>query len=405
MPRAVSIAVGLLILLGTLVFLGWLMVRSLKRSEDPAKLVVKWIITALVVGVLVFVLGAWGPSVGSAFVMPFACVLLGIILALTWGADIGSLLSRPLTSMFDGGSAIAEPEPLYSIALAKRKKGQAREALWEIQQELAKSPQDYTGQMLTAEIQAEDLHDLEAAVMTVQRLCDQPGHSPAGLADALNRLADWHVKFAQDTASARLALEQILTRLPDTPQAHAAHQRLAHLDGAELVSATRERRPVVITSGETAVVAHPGPASLAPMEPPEETTRKLVQHLEEFPHDDDAREKLAVLYARHYQRLDLAALELEQLIAQPNAPARRTAHWLNLLADLQLEFTQDEDAARQTLQRLIDRFPQHADAELARQRQGRLKLELRKTEVTRVVKLGTYAQDLGLTDPGRRLPQ
>ena len=404
MPRAISIAVGLLILLGVLALLGWLLVRSLKRSDDPTKLVVKWIITALVTGMQVFFVGGWGPSFGSAFVMPIACAVLGIILAIVWAPSIGTILSSPLTSMFDGGSAIAEPEPLYSVAVAKRKKGQTREALWELQQQLAKFPQDYTGQMLVAEIQAEDLRDLDAAAITVQRLCDQTGHSPAGIADALNRLADWHVKLAQDTESARLTLEQILTRLPDTPQAHAAHQRLAHLGGSELVAATRERRPLVIASAETTVVAHPSQASLTPPEPPEEAARKLVQHLEQFPHDNEAREKLALLYARYYQRLDLASLELDQLIDQPNAPARMIAHWLNLLTDLQLDIAQDEGAARQTLQRLIDRLPQLPEAEAAHQRQARLKQELRKNEAAPVLKLGTYEQDIGLTNP-RHHPQ
>ncbi|MCX6904145.1 MAG: hypothetical protein NTW03_11855 [Verrucomicrobia bacterium] len=122
----------------------------------------------------------------------------------------------------------------------------------------------------------------------------------------------------------------------------------------------------------------------------------MVKHLEEFPEDNDARQKLAMLYAHHYQRLDLAVAELEQLIAQTQAPPRKVIEWLNLLADWQIELEQNEEAARLTLERIIELYPGHAAAQMAQQRLGRLKLELRKAEVSQSVKLGAYEQDLGL---------
>src|SRR5690348_18087515 len=61
-------------------------------------------------------------------------------------------------------------------------------------------------------------------------------------------------------------------------------------------------------------------------------TTLFRSHLEQHPLDTEAREKLAVIYADHYHRLDMATDELEQLIQQPNQPSRLVVRWLNLLA-------------------------------------------------------------------------
>jgi len=124
-----------------------------------------------------------------------------------------------------------------------------------------------------------------------------------------------------------------------------------------------------------------------------------VQHLEQHPLDHEAREKLAMIYAAHYQRLDLAADQLEQLIAAPNQTGKDVARWLNVLADLQLRHGADYDTIRQTLQRVIDLFPELAAGQLAQQRIELLRLELKGKEKSQVVKLGSYEKDLGLKSP------
>jgi outer membrane protein assembly factor BamD (BamD/ComL family) len=128
----------------------------------------------------------------------------------------------------------------------------------------------------------------------------------------------------------------------------------------------------------------------------------LVKHLEQHPLDNEVREKLAMIYAEHYQRLDLAADQFEQLITDPAQPGREVARWLNVLADLQLKHGADYDTIRQTLQRVIDLFPELAAAQLAQQRIELLRLELKGKEKSQVVKLGSYEKDLGLK--GSRRP-
>jgi hypothetical protein len=92
----------------------------------------------------------------------------------------------------------------------------------------------------------------------------------------------------------------------------------------------------------------------------------------------------------------LAADQLEQLIQQPNQPAKNIVRWLNLLADLQIRGGLDYESIRATLQRIIDRAPNLAAAQNARQRIELLKLELKGKQKNESVKMGTYEQNLGL---------
>jgi len=72
------------------------------------------------------------------------------------------------------------------------------------------------------------------------------------------------------------------------------------------------------------------------------------------------------------------------------------AHWLNLLADLQIRHGADYDTVRETLEKIVERFSESAAGELAKTRLGRLKLELKGQKETPGVKLGVYEQSLGL---------
>ena len=118
--------------------------------------------------------------------------------------------------------------------------------------------------------------------------------------------------------------------------------------------------------------------------------------MEEHPLDTEAREKLALIYADHYGRLDLASDQLEQMISQPNQPARLVVHWLNLLADLQIRSGSDYETVKATVQRIIDRDPELAAAGIARNRLALLKLEMKARKKSEDVKMGTYEQNIGL---------
>lgn len=396
MNRLLEIAGGILGLVAVLAILAWVGYRWLKASDDPSRLVFHWIISAvIIVGVLAFAAGARDPLT-KVFAIGVASIG-AIVLCAIWGPGLLGVLARPFTNLFDGGDQEVDPQPFYSIAESRRKQGKYLEAITEIRKQLARFPCDFAGMMMLADIQAEHLNDLAGAENTIDRLLAEPGHTPRNIALALNRLADWRLKIGQDPDSAREALERVIQMVPETEQAYVARQRIAHLTTPEMLAEKREPHRVKLGHYQQNVGLLEEPVSVRP---PEEdaavTASNLVKHLEQYPQDAEARERLALIYAEHYHRLDLASGEIEQLVAQPHAPAKQVVHWLNTLADLRIKHTGDVASARQELQRIVDLFPKSAAAESAKTRIAHLQLEMRAKQKGQVVKLGSYEQNIGL---------
>jgi tetratricopeptide (TPR) repeat protein len=385
----------------------WLYFRGLKRTENPMGMLFKCVFsTALIIGTVLLDryifknLHEGDPleNFAPAAILVGSLAVTGIILGILWAPQVGNFLCNPLTKLFDGGNEEPERKPYYSIAISKRKQGKFLEAVVEIRNQLARFPNDFEGVLLLAGIQAEDLKDLASAEITLNHFCDQPDPPPKQVAAAMNHLADWQLKLAQDADAASAALGQIITRFPDTERALLAAQRIAHLAGAEKVLlAAHDRQPMAVPEGVKNIGLLKTSEHLRPTEiDPAKLAADYVKHLEQHPLDTEIREKLATLYADHYQRLDLATGELEQLIEMPNQPPKRVAHWLNLLADLQVRHGADYATVRRTLEKIVERFPDWAAAEMARGRLNRLKLEFKGHTETPSVKLGTYEQNIGL---------
>lgn len=384
---------GIVVLAVLVIAAGGVVIVTIRRAEDPARVAFKWLLTLPVLGGLFFVAA---PLVGQggysgAFAGIPLTALCGLALAFIWRYNLAMLVAHPIASLYDGGNVPAEPRPAYSKAQAKQKQGLFLEAVVEVRQQLARFPTDVEGHLLLAEIQAEGLHDLMAAESTIERLCSQPGHAAKNLAFALYSLTDWHLKVNQDLEGARRALEQIVQRFPDTEYALGAAQRIAHLSSPEA------EKKFVVTEGIRNLGVAKDYQAPKPVEPtPAEQATKYLRHLAVHPLDTEVRELLARLYAEEIGRLDLATGELEQMIRHPNQPSRLVVHWLNLLADLQIRHGAGYEAVKQTLQRIIDRDPTVAAAEVARRRLDLLKLELKAQQKGEAKKMGTYEQRLGL---------
>ena len=172
--------------------------------------------------------------------------------------------------------------------------------------------------------------------------------------------------MAKDVDGARRCLQQIIQLLPETEFALGAANRIAHLANPQMILVPQNRKSYAVKEGvrnlgllDSQEQPQPVPADAG------QIAAQYVKHLEEHPLDTEVREKLAILYCDHYGRLDLAVNELEQLISHPHQPARMVVHWLNVLADLQIRSGVDYDAVRLTLQRIIDRDPNAAAAQVA----------------------------------------
>jgi len=383
--------------------IGWVLYCWLKKSDDAARLVSKWAITIVMIAITWWIAArsiagsAGGLDYATAFIVVITCAVCGIVLGLTWASNIADLLGGPLSSLYDGGDQEIVPTPFYSIAEAKRKQGKYLESIAEIRKQLARFPGDFAGTLMLAEVQAENLNDLQGAQVTIERLLIESERNAVNGSVALNRLADWHLKFGQDPDSARAALERVIQMFPDTEQAYLAAQRIAHLPPAEMLADKNEPHRVKLGQYQENIGLLREPATThPPVEDPAALASELLRHLEQHPQDGEARERLALIYAEHYQRLDLAAEELERLLAQPNAPAKQAVRWLNLLADLRVQHAGDLAGAREALQRVVDGFPQSAAAENAKHRMANLAMELRSKKKSQVVKLGSYEQNMGL---------
>jgi tetratricopeptide (TPR) repeat protein len=232
--------------------IGWVVWRSIKRSDDRPGAIIRWIVTAiLVIGGLAAIawLGGDGEDPGGQIVALMAGLVFGLALAIIWVPQITGKIGDWFASLYTGGDTPPDPTPFYSIAQAWRKKGRFDEAIAEIHKQLQCFPTDVTGHMLLAEIQAEDLKDLSSAQLTLEGFCSQPGHPAPHIAEAMNRLADWHLKLAQNQEAARLALQKIVELLPGTEHAQIAAQRLAHLGDDRALQAVRERKPIPVRAG------------------------------------------------------------------------------------------------------------------------------------------------------------
>jgi len=393
MSQILEIVVNVVLSAIGVAFIIWFTVRTLKRTEDPSKLILKCVITIPFVIFCIWMARQMGPF------GPFLIVFMAIVLSIMWTPHIAELISGPIANLYDGGIEPPEPKPFYSIAIAKRKSNRPLEAVVEIRKQLARFPDDYEGICLLAAIQAEDMKDLPGAELTLQHFCDSPEAPPRQVAAAFTQIADWHLKLAHDADSARAALDKIIEKFPGTEMALAAAQRIAHLGGVEkIMLAAQDRQPMAMPEGVQNVGLRDSMRDLIPAEAdPAKLTADYVKHLEQHPLDTEAREKLAILYAAHYKRLDMAAIELAQMINEPNQPPKLVAHWLNLLADLQIRGGADYDTVRQTLEKIIEHFPKMAVAELARTRLAHLKLEMKgQQKETPGTKLGVYEQNIGL---------
>jgi tetratricopeptide (TPR) repeat protein len=242
----------------------------------------------------------------------------------------------------------------------------------------------------------EDLKDLPAAQATLNEFLELPDRAPNEMAGALHLLADWQLQFGRDAQAAIGSLQRIVQLYPGTSFAHAAEQRIAHLGSADETSRIRHESKFTVPSGQRDIGLRKDSAPVSAPADPDALAAEYVKQLELHPLDTDTREKLAVLYAEGFQRLDLAADQLEQLIALPAEPPKHVARWLNLLATLHIKVARDTAAAESALHRIIERFPGGALATVAVSRLATLQSELKSSQISPTKTLGVYEKDIGL---------
>lgn len=267
---------------------------------------------------------------------------------------------------------LARPKsvPIYARALARLKMGKYAEAEREVIAQLERCEDDFEGWLLLAELYAHHFHDLAEADRTVRDLCAQPGLPGAQISLALHRLADWHLKLAEDPVAARGALEEICRLLPGTHFDRMARQRIRQLPATrDEWREQREPRPIPLPAlkadfdEEAAAVT----TKLGRGEAVAEANR-CVERLRRDPNQVPARERLARLFAEQLEQPGPGIEQLELLLGLDEPPASKKAEWLALIAAWHLKLRRDPAAARQTLQRLVREYPRTPQALAAQRR-------------------------------------
>lgn len=391
---ALDLAV-LVVLLGILGWLGW---RALRRNPEPLRLLSRWIITGvLFIGSVPIVRDATQNS--HPLVRWFSVVsglIIGLVMAFIWTPVIINMVSDWIGNLYTGGREEPISEPVYSPARARRAQGQTEEALRLVRAELEKFPEDYTGQLLMAEIYAQDLADLQAAETWVMKVAQQSKYSPSVRAFALFSLADWYLSVQKNSEEARRVLELVGELLPDSEYALQAAQRLAHLPTSAMLAGEENRRVIKVPEGRRDLGLRPlRPEEVIKQKSPEEEAEELVQQLEKHPLDLSARERLAQIYALELGRLDLAVEQLEQLVNCPNVAPKQITHWLHMMAEFYLRVAQDTAAAEGVLRRIMEMYPDSVYSRQAEEHILRLPT-LRPQTAPATIRLGQYEQYLGL---------
>jgi len=371
----------------------------IKRSESPWGMAWRILATPIIVWLEVRFIQHMGNggAYEAGFSIPISVAICALVMAYMWAHTLIDACISPLADLFDGGNQRVEEKPLYSMAISKRKLGHPLEAVMAFREQLARFPNDSEGTFLLAATQAEDLGDLPAAAVTLGLFCDS-GAAPKQIAAAFNQLADWHLRLNQDVESACAAWQEIIDRFPGSDLAMLARNRIAHAAGSEKhLIASREAQAIAVPEGIENIGLKAAGSFQAPEEvPAAQRAGEYVKHLADHPNDTEAREKLAVIYATEFHRLDMATMELRQLIEEPNHTPKETCRWLNLLATLQISAGADESVVKETLSLIVKSFPKISQAHLAARRIAQLPNEYRQLKQTPSVKLGVYEQDQGL---------
>lgn len=261
----------------------------------------------------------------------------------------------------------------YDRAEANMKFGRFHAAELEVIQQLESRPEDYEGWMRLAELYARQHKDLEVADQTIHELCRQPNLTGFQIALALNRLADWHLEIDANPSAARRALHEIVRLLPASPSARMAARRLESLPATREELERQKHRTIRLPGNpETGPPAPPPPPKPSPAS---HRLTQLQHRLEAEPSNHALHLEYARTLACEENRVDLAEAEIQRMIESPDIPAEHIAALLHQLAGWQAHLDHNLSAARQSLRKIIERFPQSTHAFAAQQRLNLIEYE------------------------------
>ncbi len=359
-------------------FVAWCFFASLRKAAEPTRLLKQWagtfILLALALPIIAGLLKAGGYAAG--FGLPIVTAAVAIPISMIWAASWGEMLASPLTSLFDGGKNHNRAVPLYAIAEARQKRGRYQEAISEVNKQLERFPGDLTGTLMLVDLHARDLKDMAPAQDAVEAYLSRGPHHPKNTFLVLTHLAEAYLSHAMDREQAKTCLERIQDLCVGTEQEIAAAQRLAHLASDDHLESRAHPKRIQLKTYDRSLGLRGETPDIRPNEPtPEELANQYIDQLNKHPLDLETRENLALLYANHYQRLDMAIDQLETMVGFRNQAPKQVVRWLNLMADLHIKIAGNIGDAKASLERICALFPDSSHEAQARKRIHFLGLE------------------------------
>jgi hypothetical protein len=299
----------------------------------------------------------------SAVLVPWAVLL--IYLTGTQAAGLAAVCwLYPLVHVAIPLAFKARKTPSYHRAVVKMHGDKYKEAEAEVIAELENSEDDFRGWMMLANLYAHHFDDLAGADRIIRDTCAHEEVTVSEICEGFNALADWHLELARDPVAARSALAEICARYPNTQMAQMAKRR------SEQLPATREDYIEKLAPRAIRLPALGKKLDDAPTEPASPEAQKqavaraneCVEKLKKNPDNVAAREELARVLAEQLCKAEPAIAQIELLLNMPAATPEQAAGWLGLMAAWQIRYLNDRVAGRETMERLVRRYPQSGPA-------------------------------------------
>jgi tetratricopeptide (TPR) repeat protein len=364
------------------VTVAWLLAELSRQAADPRQARDCALLWSFFMGpIAVLITWALGWRFAGLAATIWLLPILQQVLALQPEQTAPPIYSRAMAFVL-GLEPDQKPSPIYSRAQAAIHFDKYEEAEQAVIHELESFQDDFDGWMMLAELYATQFHDLPGAQKLVHETCENPATTASQFAVAFHRLADWHLKLAQDPDAARAALEEICHRYPASHLDRMARMRIGQLPATAKEWVARQGVKKIGLPSLRTLPKDAAAAARPSLSRPEafDRSQQCVERLQTNPDDIAAREELAWLWGEELGQIEMAVEQLELLLAMPAAPPAKSAEWLGLMASWHLKFPQNPPAARAALERLVRQYPKSPQAAAARQRLNLMDLETKMRE-------------------------
>ncbi|MDA7915854.1 hypothetical protein N9B94_01315 [Verrucomicrobia bacterium] len=339
-------------------------------SEVGLSMGSKSIATGIMLGFFSFVIMpvfSAGPSIVGIVGLVVMVITFRIMSAL-WMPQILDAVLGPMFSIFDGGSQLAEKEPLMGPIRKARSFQRFEEVIELVDEQMEEFPKNYELYYLKAEVLAVNLHRLEDAREAVQEAVEVVEMTEGQIYGSWTALADWEMSVGRDSEMAEVALMKIVEMFPDSTLAEKALTRISRLPTKEAMH-EQDHKPDVKIEKTVRDLGLRNKGRNGPdqdrdkTESFEEEIAGLESEVELNPRDEEARTRLAFLYATFYKDFELARVQFDFLINRPNQAWKDKINLLNRFAALQEECGLSVKEVGMTLDEILKIQPSGAQAD------------------------------------------